>query len=84
MLITSAWMITLALFLLLTTSCQSLPGGSFNLAYPQQPATPDLRFTDTGDHCINSKELTDLGKFYIDSKSYFKETEAMIDAINGK
>lgn len=47
-LITSAWMMTLALFLTLTTSCQSLPGGSLNIAYPERPENPSLSFEDTG------------------------------------
>ena len=77
-------MMTLVLFLLLTTSCQSIPSEGMNLAYPQRPDNPELRFTDVGDNCINNKELTRLGKFYIDSKAYFDETEAIIDAVNGK
>ena len=83
-LIASAWMITLALFLALTTSCQSIPSEGMNLAYPERPANPDLSFKDVGDNCINDKALRRLGTFYIDSKAYFDKTEAIIDAVNGK
>ena len=81
---TSAWMITLVLFLALTTSCQSLPGGSLNIAYPERPENPKLSFEDSGGHCLDDFELKSLGIFYIDTKAYFDETEAIIDAVNGK
>ena len=77
-------MTTLALFLILTTSCQSLPGGSLNIAYPERPENPSLSFENTGGHCLDDFELKSLGIFYIDSKAYFDETEAIIDAVNGK
>ena len=77
-------MMTLALLLALTTSCQSLPGGSLNIAYPERPENPKLSFEDTGGHCLDNFEVTTLGIFYIDSKAYFDETEAIIDAVNGK
>ena len=80
----SAWMMTLVLFLLLTTSCQSFPGEGMNVAYPQRPVNPTLQFQDVGANCINDKELRRLGAFYIDSKAYFDATEAIIDAVNGK
>ena len=80
----SAWMTTLVLFLLLTTSCQSFPGEGINVAYPLRPANPTLQFKDVGANCINDKELRRLGAFYIDSKAYFEATEAIIDAVNGK
>ena len=77
-------MMTLVLFLTLTTSCQSLPGGSLNIAYPERPDNPSLSFGDSGEHCLDDFEVTNLGIFYIDSKAYFDETEAIIDAVNGK
>jgi len=77
-------MMTLVLFLLLTTSCQSFPGEGINIAYPLRPLDPELSFEDVGGHCIDEKELRSLGKFYIDSKAYFDATEAIIDAVNGK
>ena len=77
-------MITLALFLALTTSCQSIPSEGMNLAYPERPANPNLFFQDSGGHCIDDAELRRLGIFYIDSKAYFDKTEAIIDAVNGK
>jgi len=80
----SAWMITLVLFLLLTSSCQSFPGAGINIAYPFRPVDPDLSFEDFGGHCIDEVELRSLGIFYIDSKAYFDKTEAIIDAVNGK
>jgi hypothetical protein len=55
-----------------------------NIAYPDRPEVPALFFDNEGDHCLNNKELTALGKYYIDSKAYFKETEALLDAVNGK
>ena len=70
--------------LLLTISCHSLPGGSLNIAYPDRPEVPALFFDNEGDHCLNNEELTALGKYYIDSKAYYKETEALLDAVNGK
>ena len=80
----SAWMMTLVLFLLLTTSCQSFPGEGINVAYPLRPLEPELSFEDFGGHCIDETELRSLGTFYIDSKAYFDATEAIIDAVNGK
>ena len=80
----SAWMMTLVLFLLLTTSCQSFPGEGINIAYPLRPVEPELSFEDSGGHCIDEAELRRLGVFYIDSKAYFDKTEAIIDAVNGK
>ena len=77
-------MITLALFLALTTSCQSIPNEGMSLAYPDRPNNPTLEFVDEGDNCISDKELTGLGKFYIESKTYFNKTEAIIDVVNGK
>ena len=85
MLNTSAWMMTLVLFLLLTSSaCQSLPGGSLNIPYPERPVNPGLEFKNDGDHCVTDKEFRRLAAFYIDAKSYFDETELIIDAVNGK
>lgn len=55
-----------------------------NIAYPFRPETPQLEFKDSGGHCINDSELRQLGSFYIDAMSYFDETEAIIDAVNGK
>ena len=80
----SAWMTTLVLFLLLTTSCQSFPGEGINVAYPLRPVEPELSFEDFGGHYIDDAELRSLGIFYIDSKAYFDATEAIIDAVNGK
>ena len=77
-------MMTLVLFLLLTTSCQSFPGEGINVAYPFRPVDPELSFEDVGGHCIDEAELRSLGTFYIDSKAYFDATEAIIDAVNGK
>jgi len=77
-------MMTLVLFLLLTTSCQSFPGAGINIAYPPRPGNPALQFKDVGANCINDAELRSLGIFYIDSKAYFDATEAIIDAVNGK
>ena len=54
------------------------------VAYPLRPQTPQLEFKNAGDHCINDSELRQLGSFYIDAMSYFDETEAIIDAVNGK
>jgi len=80
----SAWMMTLVLCLLLTTSCQSFPGEGINVAYPLRPVDPELSFEDVGGHCIDEAELRRLGVFYIDSKAYFDVTEAILDAVNGK
>ena len=80
----NAWMMTLVLFSILTTSCQSIPSEGMNIAYPLRPETPQLEFKNAGAHCINEKELKRLGGFYIDAMSYFDETEAIIDAVNGK
>jgi hypothetical protein len=55
-----------------------------NIAYPLRPATPKLEFKNVGANCINDSELKRLGGFYIDAMSYFDETEAIIDAVNGK
>ena len=55
-----------------------------NIAYPLRPETPKLEFKNAGANCINEKELRQLGSFYIDAMSYFDETEAIIDAVNGK
>jgi len=81
---TSAWTMILVLFLPLTISCQSIPSTGMNIAYPSRPETPQLEFKNAGAHCINDSELRQLGSFYIDAMSYFDETEAIIDAVNGK
>jgi hypothetical protein len=52
--------------------------------YPIRAGEPNLGFTDEGEHCLTTPEVNNLAKFFIDVDIYQKETEAIIDAVNGK